>query len=79
MERTLAGMVCSLLVLWIIAWTPYAMLSLWILIFGGQDVSQAAAFAPIIACKLSATLNAFLYGIRQVVGFFYEIFHTIAV
>ncbi len=40
MERTLARMVCGLLGLWSVSWTPYALTSMWIMFLGARGLSQ---------------------------------------
>ena len=64
MERTLAKMVFSLLLLWLISWTPYAIMSCWILFLKAEGLTQEIAIIPTIMCKFSGTLNGFLYGVR---------------
>jgi hypothetical protein len=63
MEIQLAKMVSLLLVVWIIAWTPYAILSVWIIIFDAKGLTPMLALVPTVCCKSSAALNSFLYGI----------------
>jgi hypothetical protein len=63
MEIQLAKMVSIILLVWIIAWTPYAILSVWIILLDGAGLSTSIAIAPTVCCKTSAAFNSFLYGI----------------
>ena len=63
MEIQLAKMVCLILFIWIIAWTPYAILSIWIIVFEAKGLSSTMALVPTVCCKTSAAFNSFLYGI----------------
>jgi len=56
-------MVCIILLVWVVAWTPYAILSVWISLFEGKGLTIRLAMVPALCCKLSAFLNAFLYGV----------------
>ena len=64
MEVTLAKMVCILLLVWILAWTPYAAMSCWVMFFNEDGFSPIMGLIPTICCKLSASTNAMLYGLR---------------
>ena len=64
MERKLARMVCVLLVIWVMAWTPYATMSFWIMVWGSEGLSPMYGVIPTVCCKLSAGTNTLLYGIR---------------
>ena len=64
MERTLAKMTTFLLLLWIVSWTPYAVMSVWIMFFDANGLSANLALIPTFMCKLSGTLNGFIYGVR---------------
>ena len=64
MEKRLAKMVCVLLVIWALAWTPYAVMSIWIMFCDSKGLSPVYGLIPTICCKLSAGLNTLLYGIR---------------
>ena len=63
MEEKLAKMLTVLLVGWVLAWTPYAAMSIWVMI-DPKNLSPALALFPIVACKTSAGSNAILYGLR---------------
>ena len=63
MEIQLAKMVSLLLFVWVISWTPYAIMSVWIIAFDGRGLSTSLALVPTVCCKTSAAFNAFLYGI----------------
>ena len=57
-------MVGIILTVWLVAWTPYVLLSAWIMFFGAENLSPELAMAPTIFCKLSASANALIYGVR---------------
>ena len=61
---SLARMVFIILVIWVFAWTPYVVESMWIMFFDGLYLTPELAIAPSLCCKLSAALNAFIYGVR---------------
>ena len=61
---SLARMVFIILVIWVFAWTPYVVESMWIMFFDGLHLTPELAIAPSLCCKLSAALNAFIYGVR---------------
>ena len=63
MEEKLSKMVTTLLLVWFAAWTPYAAMSLWIMI-DARYLSPGLGLIPIMACKTSAGANAILYGLR---------------
>ena len=64
MEVTLAKMVSLLLVVWFLAWTPYVIMSIWIIFFDSKGLTPIIGIIPTICCKLSACANALLYGLR---------------
>ena len=68
MEITLGKMACKLLILWMIAWTPYAMMNLWMMFFSRDGITAVFGLIPTICTKCSAAGNAALYGIRYVLG-----------
>ena len=72
MEHTLARMVCVLLALWLVSWTPYACIACWAMFFGGRGLTPGMAIVPTVMCKLSGTLNAFVYGVRWVYGLLFD-------
>ena len=64
LEEKLAKMVSLLLIVWFLAWTPYALMCLWIMFFNARGLSPAIGLIPLLACKTSAGANAMLYGMR---------------
>ena len=66
MEITLGKMACKLLILWMIAWTPYAVMNLWMMFFSPNGITAVFGLIPTICTKCSAAGNAALYGIRYV-------------
>ena len=61
-EISLAKMVFIILIIWVFAWTPYVIQSMWIMCFDGSNLTPEMGIAPSLCCKLSAAFNAFLYG-----------------
>ena len=57
-------MVSLLLIVWFLAWTPYALMCLWIMFFNARGLSPVIGLIPLLACKTSAGANAMLYGMR---------------
>ena len=53
-----------ILLVWILAWTPYVILHSWIMFFEPNSLSAEMAIAPSLCCKLSAAVNSLLYGVR---------------
>ena len=64
MEVTLAKRVCALFLVWLVAWTPYAAMSCWIMFFDARGLSPTLGLIPTLCCKVSAGANAVLYGLR---------------
>ena len=64
MEVTLAKMVSLLLVVWVFAWTPYVVMSVWIMFFNAKGLTPILGIIPTICCKISAFANGLLYGLR---------------
>ena len=73
MEITLGKMACKLLILWMIAWTPYAVMNLWMMFFGPNGITAVFGLIPTICTKCSAAGNAALYGIRYVLVISYSL------
>ena len=64
LEKSLFRMVLLILGVWIFAWTPYLVLHCWIMFGDLDNLTVHIAIAPTLCCKLSAAVNAFLYGVR---------------
>ena len=64
MELTLAKMAFTLLLVWLVAWTPYAVMTVWILCFDLGPMTANMALIPTLCCKLSAAVNSIMYGSR---------------
>ena len=64
MEMKLAKMACTILLVWFIAWTPYAVMSFWVMFFNGNGLTPVLGLLPTICTKGSAFANALLYGLR---------------
>jgi len=63
-DENLPKMVWTLLLVWLLAWTPYAIMSIYVMFFNGTGLSPILGLLPIVCCKASAGLNAMLYGLR---------------
>ena len=57
-------MIFVILLVWILAWTPYVILHCWIMFFEPNSLSAEMAIAPSLFCKSSAAVNSLLYGVR---------------
>ena len=68
MEKQLLKMVCVLLLVWFLAWTPYAGMSVWVMFFDANGLSPIIGLIPTICCKLSAASNSLIYGIRYLIA-----------
>ena len=64
MEMKLAKMACTILLVWFVAWTPYAVMSFWVMFFNGNGLTPVLGLLPTICTKGSAFANALLYGLR---------------
>ena len=64
MEEKLTKMVSFLQIVWLLAWTPYAMMHCWIMFFNASRLSPIVGMVPCFCCKISAATNAMLYGLR---------------
>ena len=64
MELRLVKMVCTIILIWFMAWTPYAIMSIWVMFFDAKGLSPTMAVVPTLCTKGSAFANALLYGLR---------------
>ena len=64
MNGRLAARVFVLCLVWLLAWTPYAAMSLWVMFFDARGLSPTLGLIPTLCCKVSAGANAMLYGLR---------------
>ena len=64
MELRLVKMVCAILLIWCVAWTPYVIISLWVMFFDANGLSPTMAVVPTVCAKGSAFANALFYGLR---------------
>ncbi|CAG0900326.1 unnamed protein product [Darwinula stevensoni] len=64
MQRRLNRSVLMVVVIWMLSWTPYAAVvlvgSLW-----SQYLTPGMSMIPALACKASACINPYIYGIRN--------------
>ena len=68
MEIKLARMACTILLLWIICWTPYAAMHGYVMFFNAEGMSPITGLLPTMITKFSSFSNSMLYGLR-----YYEI------
>ena len=71
-EARLARMVCKLIFVWGLAWTPYAIMALWAMFFQAHNMAPLMGVIPLLFCKCSAVANVMLYGIRYSDKLFYD-------
>ena len=64
MEVKLAKMACGVLLVWFLAWTPYAIMSIWVMFFESSGLSPILGVIPTLFTKISAGTNALIYGLR---------------
>ena len=57
-------MVVKLIGVWICAWTPYGIMSIWTMFFDSSNLSPTMGLIPFLCCKISGTANVMLYGLR---------------
>ena len=57
-------MVCKILLIWFMSWSPYAILSIWTMFFDHDELLPVIAVVPTICTKGSAFANAIFYGIK---------------
>ena len=60
----LAKMTSLLLIVWILAWTPYVVLLFWVIFLKAEGLSPLVGMIPTLCCKISASANAMIYGLR---------------
>jgi len=63
-EITMWKMASYLLVIWFVAWTPYAALCIWGMLFESRGMLPIFGIIPAVCAKASAAVNAMLYGLR---------------
>lgn len=52
---------CSVSAVFVITWTPYAIVSAWAAIGNPDDIHPVVATVPALAVKISVTFNPFIY------------------
>ena len=57
-------MVCKILLIWFMSWSPYAIMSIWTMFLDHYKLSPVIAVVPTICTKGSAFANAMVYGIK---------------
>ena len=63
-EVKLSKTVGIILLVWILAWTPYAIMAIWAMFFDAYGLSPNLGLIPALTCKVSAAVNVLLYGLR---------------
>ena len=64
MEIKMTKKVCKILLIWFVSWTPYAIMSIWIMFFDQNQLTPLMAVLPTVCTKGSAFTNAIAYGIK---------------
>ena len=63
-EKRLATRLFGLILVWILGWTPFAIIALAQLLGYGSQVSKYFSLMAMIFCKSSSVVNAYFYGMR---------------
>ena len=66
MNSKLAKMIFGLIVVWLLGWTPYAIMCIWGIFHGAKYLTPTIGVIPLVFCKISAGANVMLYGLRYV-------------
>ena len=66
MDSKLAKMIFGLIVVWLLGWTPYAIMCIWGIFQGAKYLTPTIGVIPLVFCKISAGANVMLYGLRYV-------------
>ena len=64
-EMTIAKVVISLIGIWLISWTPYALVALTGISGNLRPLSPGVAMIPALFAKMSACINPYLYALRH--------------
>lgn len=64
-EAKLAMVVIGIIVLWFIAWTPYAIVALLGITNNEQYLTPLGSMLPAVFCKTSACINPYLYAVNH--------------
>ena len=64
MNSKLAKMIFGLIVVWLLGWTPYAIMCIWGIFHGAKYLTPTIGVIPLVFCKISAGANVMLYGLR---------------
>ena len=65
-EVKLSNTVGIILLFWILAWTPYAIMAIWAMFFDSYGLSPNIGLIPVLSCKISAAVNVLVYGLRYI-------------
>ena len=63
-ERKLAMRLLTIVIIWLLGWTPFAIVALIQLLGYGHHVSKYVSLMCMIVCKSSSVINAYTYGMR---------------
>ena len=66
-ERKLAMRLLTIVVIWLLGWTPFAVVALLQLLGYGEHVSKYISLMCMVVCKSSSVINAYIYGMRYVI------------
>ena len=66
-EVRLSKTVGMILLVWILAWTPYAVMATWTMFFDAYGLTHYLGLIPLITCKISASFNVLFYGLRFII------------
>lgn len=64
MEMRLVKVVLSLIALWLVSWTPYAVVAL-LGLFDKRYITPTSSMIPALFAKLSSVINPYLYGLAN--------------
>lgn len=64
-EVVIAKMLCGLVVLWVVTWTPYAIVSLVGITGYGHLLSPSNSMIPALLAKTAACVNPFVYALNH--------------
>ncbi|XP_076327380.1 opsin, ultraviolet-sensitive-like [Tachypleus tridentatus] len=64
-EIKLAKIAFTLISLWVISWTPYAMVALFGISFNHELLTPTTSMVPALFCKTASVVDPFLYGLSH--------------
>ena len=63
-EKRLARMALLIIGVWLVTWTPYAVIALMQEFGAGAYISPRVSLGALMLAKVSAIVNTFIYGLR---------------